>query len=149
MSATAQFLPPTISSPENFSILVVSPHHDDHASLLRILQNETCKVTRAGDVGEAMTCLKNNAPSLVISERDLPDGTWRDVLSGAEESPKSPLVLVVSRQADESLWGEVLNLGGYDVLMKPFDVSEVTRVAAMALRQWFQPSQPHMTPQVA
>jgi hypothetical protein len=35
------------------------------------------------------------------------------------------------------LWAEVLNLGGYDVLLKPFDRAEVVRVAGMAWRCWF------------
>jgi DNA-binding response OmpR family regulator len=39
---------------------------------------------------------------------------------------------VTSRLADERLWAEVLSLGGYDVLMKPFDVSEVYRVIRLA-----------------
>ena len=49
----------------------------------------------------------------------------------------SPLLLVTSKTADENLWAEVLNLGGYDVLMKPFELGEVTRVIGMAWRQWF------------
>jgi DNA-binding response OmpR family regulator len=37
--------------------------------------------------------------------------------------------------ADEYLWAEVLNLGGYDLLAKPFRDPEVKRVLAAALRQ--------------
>jgi len=76
----------------------------------------------------------------VICERDLPDGNWKDVHNCAESVSNPPLLLVVSRQADENLWAEVLNLGGYDVLMKPFDRAEVTRVVGMAWRQWLRPA---------
>jgi DNA-binding response OmpR family regulator len=34
--------------------------------------------------------------------------------------------------ADEALWAEVLNLGGYDVLTKPFDPKEVHHAVSMA-----------------
>jgi FixJ family two-component response regulator len=44
-------------------------------------------------------------------------------------------VIVTSRLADDCLWAEVLNLGSYDLLMKPFDGEETVRVLAMAMRQ--------------
>jgi hypothetical protein len=39
---------------------------------------------------------------------------------------------VTFRTADERLWAEVLNLGGYGVLAQPFDANEVKRVAKLA-----------------
>jgi hypothetical protein len=57
--------------------------------------------------------------------------------------------VVASRHADENLWGEVLNLGGYDVLIKPFDCSEVTRVVGMAWRHWLRPTATKAAPQYA
>jgi hypothetical protein len=41
-------------------------------------------------------------------------------------------MIVTSRLADERLWAEVLNLGGYHLLAKPFDASEVVRVVGTA-----------------
>ena len=41
-------------------------------------------------------------------------------------------VLSMSRLADEALWAEVLNLGGYDLLASPFDPIEVDRVVTLA-----------------
>ncbi len=43
-------------------------------------------------------------------------------------------MIVASRVTDEALWAEVLNLGGYDVLVQPFDRTEVLRVTDAALR---------------
>jgi hypothetical protein len=37
---------------------------------------------------------------------------------------------------DARLWAEVLNLGGYDLLAKRFDASEVNRAVDSALRNW-------------
>ena len=84
---------------------------------------------------EATTLLKSG-PNLVLCEKDLPDGTWKDVFREAGGLDNPPPVVVVSRLADERLWAEVLNLGGFDVLLKPFEHSEVRRVMGMALRQW-------------
>ena len=47
-----------------------------------------------------------------------------------------PMLIVTSRTADDRLWAEALNLGAYDVLAKPFDQSEVTRVVSLAWLHW-------------
>ena len=46
---------------------------------------------------------------------------------------RAPVLIVTSKVADEYLWSEVLNLGGYDVLAQPLDRDEVTRVARSAI----------------
>jgi len=43
-------------------------------------------------------------------------------------------LVVTSRLADDALWAEVLNMGGYDVLAVPLDSEEVMRVIGAALR---------------
>ncbi len=147
MLTTTQNVHTALPAPEKISILLVSPYQEDHSSLRHILHNEGWAITRCRTVADAAAELSAGAPSIVICERDLPDGNWKEVLSRTEELPHAPLVLVISRHADESLWGEVLNLGGYDVLMKPFDRSEVTRVVGLAWRHWFRPASPKLAPQ--
>ena len=63
--------------------------------------------------------------AIVVCESTLPGGTWRDVLRHINECLDPPVLIVTSRLANEYLWAEVLNLGGYDVLAKPFDKQEV------------------------
>ena len=74
--------------------------------------------------------------AVVVTDRDLPDGSWRDILHGMQDNPQRPLLIVASRHADGHLWAEVLNLGGYDVLAKPFDALEVQRVVGSACQRW-------------
>ena len=69
-----------------------------------------------------------------MCEALLPDGSWKDLLVGMERTKASPVLVVTSNIADESLWAEVLNLGGYDVLAQPFDRAEVIRVVESAMR---------------
>ena len=47
-----------------------------------------------------------------------------------------PKLIVSSRLADHRLWAEVLNLGGFDVLMTPFETEEVLRVTSSAWSEW-------------
>ena len=69
--------------------------------------------------------LSHGRISIVFCERDLPDGTWRNILEHLWSAGERPLLIVTSRTADEWLWAEVLNLGGYDVLAKPLEGKEV------------------------
>ncbi|MFB3828373.1 MAG: hypothetical protein ACE15B_16510 [Bryobacteraceae bacterium] len=62
--------------------------------------------------------------------------TWRDLLDQTTRMPHAPVFIVASRLADDALWAEVLNLGGYDVLAKPFDRREVFHVLGHGWRHW-------------
>jgi DNA-binding response OmpR family regulator len=76
-------------------------------------------------------------PTLVaICESDLPDGSWKDLLAHLADMNRPPLLIVTSRLADEVLWSEVLNLGGYNVLAKPLVETEVRHVLDNAWRRW-------------
>jgi len=50
--------------------------------------------------------------------------------------PDPPQLVVTSRTADDYLWSEVLNCGGYDVLPRPLNRDEVERVVAAAGRHY-------------
>jgi hypothetical protein len=69
-----------------------------------------------------------------VSEYELPDGDWSDVLDALGGSSCTNL-LVTARTADDRLWADVLHRGGYDVLVQPFDPLEVQRVLTVAWDQ--------------
>ena len=132
---------------ENSTVLVATPYPEDLNSLRQILHHRDWNLSLCTSAEQAAEKAAAEKPALVICERDLADGCWQDVLQRLEALSNPPMLLVVSRHADESLWAEVLNLGGYDVLLKPFDRSEVTRVVGMAWRQWVSSHrQPFITP---
>ena len=57
-------------------------------------------------------------------------GSWRDVLEMQDAQP-SLAPIVVCRHTNEALWADVLNLGGFDLLEKPFVAEEVERVSGL------------------
>lgn len=126
-------LPASEPSTENITLLAICPNREDRLSLENFLEHDRYTIQGALNLREATTLLQSR-PSLVICEKDLPDGTWKDVFREARGLDNPPPVVVVSRLADERLWAEVLNWGGFDVLLKPFEPSEVRRVMGMALR---------------
>jgi DNA-binding NtrC family response regulator len=119
---------------EKIPILIVSPYADDYSSIRQILRNDCWQIEHARNLEEAATHLGQSAASVIICERDLPDGTWKDLLKRTQEFQPAPSILVVSRQADERLWSDVLNLGGYDVMPKPFERRDAVRIISMAWR---------------
>ncbi len=118
---------------EKITLLAVCPQ-DDLSSLRNLLENENFTLHHAQNCHEAMRVIERENPAVVACDCVLPDGDWRDLYNLATALADPPPVIVVSRNADESLWAEVLNVGGYDVLAKPFDKTEVSRVFAMASR---------------
>ena len=125
---------------EIISILSVSPFEEDHITLDALL-NRPADRTRAesewniratSTVQEGLVELRDDRISVVLSERDLLPGTWKDILAELQPVPDPPMLIVTSRLADEHLWAEALNLGAYDVLAKPFDQEEVIRVLSSA-----------------
>jgi DNA-binding NtrC family response regulator len=114
------------------TVLAVTPHEGDRISLGRILGSHGCRLVAASNLKEAIACVKEHGVSVAICERDLPDGTWQALLEALAEIPDQPKLIVCSRLADNGLWAEVLNLGGYDVLIAPFEQEEVQRVVSLA-----------------
>lgn len=113
-------------------ILSVSPIQDDHSTLRSILWEHRWCFTSVDSFSAAIEPLYPDPPHIIVCERDLFAATWRDVLVEIRRSTASPLLIVTSRLADDYLWAEVLNLGGYDVLAKPFRAEEVRRVLEFA-----------------
>jgi DNA-binding NtrC family response regulator len=135
------------------TLLVVSPLEEDHVSLRHIIGHSNWRLREASCCEEALRLLSNEPVPVVICECDLPDGNWKVFLDEVEKLPYPPHVIVSSRLADARLWAEVLNIGGYDVLMTPFDAKEVFHVVFSAWhsrkRSWEQTTVPSKGPSVA
>jgi DNA-binding NtrC family response regulator len=118
------------------TLLFVSPRTDDRNSLRNILAHSNWKLHEVCGCKEALDLLEEHHLPVVICDRELPDGDWKSLLEQVAELPSAPVLIVCSRHADDKLWAEVLNLGGYDLLPTPFEASEVFRVAFLAWQSW-------------
>src|SRR5664280_1963118 len=127
----------SIPSPEGTAtVLAVSPLPADRVRLREIFSQRNWKLHEATDCGEALALLRDESFPVLLCERDHADGNWEDLLKATARLPASPNLIVFSRLADESLWAKVLNLGGFDVLMTPFEPEEVLRVTFAAWSRW-------------
>ena len=126
-----------IPSPERIAaVLAVGLLPADRVRLREILSQGNWKLHEVSDCGEALALLRDESVPVLLCERDQADGNWEDLLKATARLPAPPNLIVFSRMADESLWAEVLNLGGFDVLMTPFEPEEVLRVTFSAWSRW-------------
>lgn len=124
------------STEKGLCALLLGRFERDRALVKDIFRRTGWHLLEARDRRRAMACLEQNMVQVVIAESDMPRWNWRHVLRDLHKMASPPLLVVSSRTADESLWAEVLNIGGYDVLAQPLEENEVERVVASAARHF-------------
>jgi len=115
------------------TVLAVAPEAD-RVALRRIFEHSRWTLLEAGTVAEAAAALRQGLSLVLICEAVLPDGTWMELLDHARDLPAPPPVIVTARCADDDLWLNVLDRGGYNLLGKPFSEKEVFEMVSVAWR---------------
>ena len=136
MSGATANLPQPPDDDRTVAVLAVSPNPETVARLRGIFQHTKWVIHAASDCKGSLSFLEKHEVAVVICERRMPDGSWKDLLEKVNALTAPPLVIVTSQDADDALWAEVLNEGGYDVLARPFVSSEVTRIVSLAWLHW-------------
>ena len=116
-------------------ILFVSPSLDDGRSLYEMLSRIAMPVRQAQNVATAGELLERESFGAVLTESELPDGSWIDVIRLVARRLPGLAVVVTDRLADARFWADVLESGAYDVLVKPFYPREVQRVLSNAVHE--------------
>ena len=117
-------------------LLGVSSRREDHVFLEQIFRDTNWELREARCYRDALSILCTDRMPVIVCECCLPDGNWQDVLGQIVVLLNAPRLIVASREPNERLWAEVLNLGGYDVLTRPFDKAEVLRSVSRAWQNW-------------
>lgn len=132
--------------PDSTTVALVGLDAQDQASLKRILRGYpsphapavTWDVRPEPSVQSVLAAIDREPIAIVICDRDWIADDWKSLLDRFAALPRPPLLIVASRLADDYLWAEALNLGAYDVIAKPFEASEVVRIAGLACAHWNQ-----------
>ena len=113
---------------------------DENRLIIRdVFRNAGWTLIEPQTLQEGLDHVEKDSAQVVIVRSEFSGGDWKEVLQNLKERPQLPQLIVTSRTADEQLWSEVLNCGGYDVLAEPFDREEVERVVAAAWRHYGPP----------
>jgi DNA-binding response OmpR family regulator len=121
--------------------LMVGEYGSDRPLVLDVFRRLGWRLFEAQDRRRALDCLGRHPVQVVLTESGARPWNWKHVLNDLRRFMRPPQLIVTSRTADESLWAEVLNVGGYDVLARPFEADEVERVVAAARRHFDRPEQ--------
>jgi DNA-binding response OmpR family regulator len=121
---------------KTLSSLAISPIIEDLLFLEQKFQAVDWKLYIAHTYRDALIELRYVRVPIVLCECQLPDGNWKDVLSQLAPMLERPRLIVVSHDADERLWSEVLNLGGFDLLATPFREAELVFAIGSAWLNW-------------
>jgi DNA-binding NtrC family response regulator len=121
---------------KRLEILVLSMDTKNCATLRSILGRTNWVCHFVPDIPRAMLFLENHFVPVVLCPKNLPDATWKDVVAVMGRFLIPPKVLVYTEHADDAFWIEVLNSGGYDLLIVPFNSDEVLRLVGLAGRHW-------------
>src|SRR6478672_5738061 len=92
----------------------------DREAFKEALSDSDWAIVSADTLNEALQQSRGGAVSAAICDCVLADGhSWIDLLNELTALPLSRGLLVAARNVDVRLWAEVLNLGGWDVVLKP------------------------------
>jgi len=119
------------------ALLAVPACREERDFLRNVFSASGWKIHLAQTFQEVRSAIREQGVGVLLSESRFSDGhCWKDLLGEIRRLEVPPMLIVTDRLADERLWAEVLNLGGYDVLLKPFDPAELLRVVSSAWRSW-------------
>ena len=129
------YINPHTSQPAR--VLIAMEDRDAAATLHHFLHHSTWALEIVSNLHGARTVLRNCRIAVVVCQQRLaPATSWHAMLAETLQFTPSPRLVVTDRIADEELWTEVLHLGGYDVLVQPFDRQETFRVLTSAWRSF-------------
>lgn len=114
-------------------ILVVTPYRTTYDLIAEGLAGEDVEVYSASCLQEAALRLVAAPPRPIVLYDTDTSGEWRVALENFLLIRHESCIILLSRLADDQMWMDVLEYGGYDLLMKPFRPMEVRSVVRGAL----------------
>lgn len=105
---------------------------EERDTLERVFRAQGWSLTTADSLGRGLSAPANSGPVMVILDRDLASPDWRPAVRQFASHRNCACVILVSRVVDDYLWEEVINHGGYDVLVKPFQERELVHTLEFA-----------------
>lgn len=109
------------------SIPYFTPSRDRFDRLARIASVLRVELQHVESLSDLPTLLRRDAPPALVTDCDLADGNWRDVLEQCRFDAPGTRVLVTGRTDSASIWAEVSAAGAEDFIAQPFYAPEVRR----------------------
>lgn len=144
MSVSLRLVPPPDDAPA--SILVVEDDEPIRLALREVLEAEGYHVLVAADGAEAIAWLSREAPSLVVTDLNMPNVDGRELCEHMRRSERTehiPIVVLTAEHRLESTIGRV-----DAIIRKPFDIDALVATIAQFIRPTLLPRAPAAPPSV-
>ena len=109
---------------------------DDAANLSAILEGTPWALNEAAIRAEAVRIVRETSVPIVLCDRDVGAGPWQETMAALIAARRGACVILLSIVADQYLWDEVIRLGGFDVLTRPFQKEQVLAMLMFAYTHW-------------
>ncbi len=127
----------TVDPVASVVVLLITPDDNAHRRLEAIFGHSNWSLRRACRWEDAETHLRSGPIPVVVTGESFDGLSWRELWRRVRACQSAaPRFIVASRLADDPLWQEVLDEGGYNVLSVPFDAREVYWVVGRAWLDW-------------
>lgn len=113
-------------------ILVISSELRNRRALVEVLNREHWNPIYASTLNDCREFFATRDAILVFCDRQLSDGTYRDVLKTMRSLNKNVPLVVTTRVADWDEYLEVIQQGAFDLILSPCTATDVTWVIRRA-----------------
>jgi hypothetical protein len=126
----------TSASSDRVTILIIMRDERDRYALKRILDRSNWVCRYVGTFEDGVLELERMTYGVIVTKRLSTTQCWTNLLEMTRHLPTPPYLVVAERFANPSAWAEVFSLGAYEVLIEPFEPSEVFEVLRTAWLSW-------------
>ena len=116
-------------------VLLISSDEAESNALEEVL-SEYVNLQNAGNLSEVEKMLEDDEYDAVFCGRSFHQGAWNDALEEVQQRCPDLPVIIFSRTGDEQEWSEVIEAGGFDLLVAPYLESTVLPVLEYAVESF-------------
>ena len=114
--------------------MVVSSDMESRRSLATILTGLGLDPNCISTVGECRVMLAEETVGLVFCDRDLADGTYRDILAASQVTKRQPSVVLTGQRGNCDENHEAISFGAFGVTVTPYHPTDVEWMVIQARR---------------
>ena len=117
-------------------VFALTSSDSEQIALNEIAANNKWRLRLTRDPRHAIEQLREHASGVILCDRDLVGVDWRKQMGDLRRSAPRSCVILLSGVNDQYLWDEVIRNGGYDVLSKPLQETQVVLAVTGAWLYW-------------
>jgi DNA-binding NtrC family response regulator len=102
----------------------------------RVFRGSGWSVAHVDSLDAALRYLRSNVAAVAITETEVGDESWKDVVSQLRKLPDAPEIVVLA--CDRLCVNEAVGTGAYDVLRRPIEDADLLWTVATAWHDWMK-----------